>query len=122
MPVETPVFRSVTLPNKFANSVLSSGCACSKLGGKSLATGAVAGAAAAVACNSEPVAPELAAPEPVTVELAGPEKAAVWALCAVIFGAMVPGSTFGHRQHTPLGTRSSRHKVPGTTFLKMSTT
>ena len=84
-----------------------------------LATGAVAGAAAAVACNSEPVAPELAAPEPVTVELAGPERAGVWASCAEIFGAMVPGSKKGHRQRAQLGTNSSRYKVPWATFSNM---
>ena len=49
MPQGAPV---LTLSNKFAKSFWSSGCACAKLGGKSLATGAVAGAAAAVACNS----------------------------------------------------------------------
>ena len=40
----------------------------------------MADAAETVACNSEPVAPELAAPEAVTVELAGAERAALWHL------------------------------------------
>ena len=92
-PPLAPVFRSVTLPNKFANYFLSSGCACSKLGGKPLATGAAAGAAAALP-------PELPAPEPVAVELAGPETAALWASCTVIFGTTAPGANFGHRQRT----------------------
>ena len=37
-------------------------------------------------------------------------------------GTMAPGSNFGHRQRAQLGTSSSRYKVLGTTFLKMSTT
>ena len=91
-PPFAPLFRSVTLSNKFANSRLSSGCACAYFGGKSLATGAVAGATAAVS-------PELPAPEPVAVEMASPETAALWASCAVIFGTMTP-----RRQLRPLPT------------------
>ena len=92
VPPSAPVCRSVTLSNKFANSRLSSGCACANFGGKSLATGAVAGATAAVS-------PELPAPEPVAVELASPETTALWASCAVIFGTMTP-----RRQLRPLPT------------------
>ena len=65
VPPDEPVFRSVTMRSTCANSVWSSGCAYTRVGGKTMGT-------RAVDCNSEPVAPERAAPEAVAMEPAAP--------------------------------------------------
>ena len=58
---------------------------------------------------------------PMTTCLQGPEPVPP-EMPVFPVGTVVPGSNCGHRQRGQLGTSSSRYKVLGATFVKMSTT